>query len=92
MFGCWDTGLGNFPKVEENFATREGIQAQAIKGMIDRLISPQDHSEAVYDYEGLNLQGFFGFILSYWRIGMQWVIYWPEQIPRFFIIVFLWYP
>jgi hypothetical protein len=32
-------GLGNFPSTGEGFDTNEGLQAKAIKGMIDRIMS-----------------------------------------------------
>jgi poly(3-hydroxybutyrate) depolymerase len=51
LFNCFDMGLGNFPAnfpARKGFATNEGIQVNAMKAIVDRLLESRDSSK--YDY------------------------------------------
>ena len=87
-------GLGNFPAdfpARDGFATNEGIQVNAMKAIVDRLVEPRNTSK--YDYSLDNdmneRSDFEQQVAETWN---TWVNVTPGYPLKIFLTLFVWYP
>lgn len=75
--GCWDYSSSQKIRGNTLFNTNQGMQAKALKGMIDRILSPTDIPElspTIVDKP---------FLLSLYRFftPMHTITYWGRKLP-----------
>ena len=68
---------------EKMYLTNEGVQARALKAMLERLVQEKD--TGVYDYEAgnINQYGFFENLVENVWINFK---FWPDESFRLFYI------
>ena len=87
LSSCWDFGNYFFPS--EDYYTNKGIQAKALKKMIDRTLEARD--ESTYDYSSGNMNQYNGFEMFFselWRVTTNWDTYILQinQYPLWFLM------